>query len=161
MLPDWCNGGCAVESCEMSNSQWDRIGGNLPGRQGWVGVTAKDNRNLVNGVLWVLRGGAQWKDLPTQFCNWKSVHKRFTRWGRSGIWQGIFQELLGGATAVIPPKANGKEPWEYDRELYRQRNLMERAFNKLNHWRRIATRYDRRSKYYLSARYPVTSVIRG
>ena len=51
----------------MSNSQWDRIEGFLPGRQVWAGVTAKDNRNFVNGVLRVLRSGAQWKDLPTQF----------------------------------------------------------------------------------------------
>ena len=78
----------------MSNTQWDRIEGFLPGRQGWVGVTAKDNRNFVNGVLWVLRSGAQWKDLPAQFGNWKSVHKRFTRWARSGIWRRIFQVLL-------------------------------------------------------------------
>ena len=54
-----------------------------------------------------------------------------------------------GAEAVIPPKSNRKNPWEYDRELYRERNLIERAFNKLKQWRRIATRYDRRSLYYL------------
>ena len=66
-----------------------------------------------------------------------------------------------GAEAVIPPKSNRREPWEYDRELYRQRNLIERSFNKLKHWRRIATRYDRRSSYFLSALYPVSSVIRG
>ena len=56
-----------------------------------------------------------------------------------------------GATAVIPPKANRKETWEYDRELYRQRNLIERAFNKLKHWRRIATRYDLRQLLSIGA----------
>ncbi len=56
-----------------------------------------------------------------------------------------------GATAVIPPTSNRKTQREYDRELYKQRNLIERAFNKLKHWRRIATRYDRRSMYYLAA----------
>ena len=66
-----------------------------------------------------------------------------------------------GAEAVIPPKANRREPWEYNRELYRQRNLIERAFNKLKHWRRIATRYDRRSLYFLSALHLVASVIWG
>ena len=66
-----------------------------------------------------------------------------------------------GAVAVIPPKSNLKNPWEYDRQLYRKRNVIERAFNKLKHWRRIATRYDRRSIYYLSALYLVSSVIWG
>ena len=66
-----------------------------------------------------------------------------------------------GARVVIPPKSNRKEPWEYDRELYRERNLIERAFNKLKHWRRIATRYDRRSLHFLSALYLVSAVIWG
>jgi transposase len=55
-----------------------------------------------------------------------------------------------GAEAVIPPIAIRKVRREYDRELYRLRNLIERAFNKLKAWRRIATRYDRRSLYFLS-----------
>ena len=79
---------------ELSTSQWQRMEGFLPGRPGYVGVTAKDNRSFVNGVLWVLRSGAQWKDLPQEYGNWKSVHKRFTRWARSGIWQRIFEVLL-------------------------------------------------------------------
>ena len=66
-----------------------------------------------------------------------------------------------GAEAVIPPKSNRRDPWEYNRELYRQRNLIELAFNKLKQWRRIATRYDRRSIYFLSALYLVSSVIWG
>ena len=79
---------------ELSTPQWQRIEGFLPGRPGQVGVTARDNRSFVNGVLWVLRSGAQWKDLPGEYGNWKSVHKRFTRWARSGLWQRIFQVLL-------------------------------------------------------------------
>jgi transposase len=63
-----------------------------------------------------------------------------------------------GAVAVIPPKSNRKAPREYDRELYKQRNLIERTFNKLKHWRRIATRYDRKSSYFLSALYLVSAV---
>jgi transposase len=56
-----------------------------------------------------------------------------------------------GAIAVIPPKSNRKAPREYDREMCKQRNLIERTFNKLKHWRRIATRYDRKSIYFLAA----------
>ena len=64
-----------------------------------------------------------------------------------------------GAEAVIPPKSNRKDPWEYDRQLYRNRNLIERAFNKLKQWRRLATRYDRKSLYFLSAWYLVAAII--
>ena len=56
-----------------------------------------------------------------------------------------------GAVAVIPPRSNRKTPREYDGELYKKRNLIERAFNKLKHWRRIATRYDRKSIYFMAS----------
>ena len=55
-----------------------------------------------------------------------------------------------GAKAAIPPRSNRKVQREYDRELYKQRNVIERTFNRLKSWRRIATRYDRRSIYYLA-----------
>ena len=46
-------------SYELSAAQWHRVESFLPGRPGWVGVMAKDNRTFLNGVLWVLRSGAQ------------------------------------------------------------------------------------------------------
>ena len=79
---------------ELSTTQWHKIKDFLPGRPGSVGVTAKDNRKFVNGVLWALRSGAYWKDLPDEYGKWKSVHKRYTRWARSGIWKRIFKALL-------------------------------------------------------------------
>ena len=77
---------------ELSTPQWRKIEGFLPGRQGTVGVTA--NRTFVNSVLWVLRSGAHWKHLPVEYGNWKSAHKRFTRWAKTGIWERIFRSLL-------------------------------------------------------------------
>ena len=68
--------------------------GFLPGRPDSVGVTAKDNRLFVDGVLWVLRSGAEWKDLPEEYGRWKTSHKRYTRWARAGIWKKVFQVLL-------------------------------------------------------------------
>src|ERR671914_733224 len=79
---------------ELSAAQWRKIEGFLPGRPSSVGVTAQDNRRFVNGVLWVLRSGAHWKDLPAECGNWKSVHKRFTRWAKAGVWERIFQVLM-------------------------------------------------------------------
>ncbi len=55
-----------------------------------------------------------------------------------------------GAIPVIPPRSSRKNPREYDKELYKERNLIERAFNRLKQWRRVATRYDRRSLYFLA-----------
>ena len=55
-----------------------------------------------------------------------------------------------GATAVIPSHPRRKQPYDYDRNIYRLRNRIERCFNKLKHFRRIATRYDRRAVHFLA-----------
>jgi transposase len=56
-----------------------------------------------------------------------------------------------GRTAVIPPKANRKEPRPYDRDLYKARHLIENFFAKLKQFRAIATRYDKRATHFLAA----------
>ena len=55
-----------------------------------------------------------------------------------------------GAEAVIPPRSNRLTPRNFDRHLYRARNLVERFFARLKHFRRIATRYDKLAKSFLS-----------
>ena len=79
---------------ELSDAQWRRIEGLLPGRADTVGRTAADNRRFVNGVLWVLRSGARWHDLPERYGKYKSVHKRFGRWAASGVWDRVFSDLV-------------------------------------------------------------------
>jgi transposase len=79
---------------ELSEVQWEKIKDFLPGRVESVGRTALDNRVFVNGVLWVLRSGAHWHDLPERYGKYKSLHKRFSRWAASGVWEKVFQELL-------------------------------------------------------------------
>jgi transposase len=55
-----------------------------------------------------------------------------------------------GADVVIPPKSNRKNPRDLDKNLYKERNLIERMFNKIKHFRRVATRYDKTASAYLS-----------
>lgn len=54
-----------------------------------------------------------------------------------------------GVEAVIPAKVNRRNPTPHDRAKYKWRNLIERLFNKLKNWRRIATRYDKTKESYL------------
>jgi putative transposase len=86
-------GTMGIKRYELSEAQWRRIEAMLPGKASDPGRTARDNRLFINGVLWVLRSGARWSDLPERYGKYKTVHKRFTRWARAGIWEGIFALL--------------------------------------------------------------------
>lgn len=82
-----------VKRYELTDEQWSVIGPLVPGKVGDPGRSGADNRLFVNGVLWVLRSGAHWHDLPPRYGKYKSVHKRFTRWAASGVWERIFEVL--------------------------------------------------------------------
>ena len=78
----------------MSDAQWDRIKDLLPRKVGDPGRSGKDNRLFVNGVLWVLRSGAPWPDLPERYGKWKSsVHTRFSRWAKKRVSEHVFKLL--------------------------------------------------------------------
>lgn len=79
---------------ELNEKQWKAIEKMLPGKKGDRGRTAKDNRTFVNGVLWILRSGARWSDLPERYGKYKSVHQRFSRWSKAKVWEKIFKSLL-------------------------------------------------------------------
>ena len=78
---------------EITDDHWERIKEFLPGQMGHPGVTAKDNRLFINAILWIVRTGAQWRDLPERFGHWNSVWKRFDRWAKKGVWPRVFQEV--------------------------------------------------------------------
>ncbi len=77
----------------LSDAQWDRIKGLVPGKELDRGVTGRDNRLFVEAVLWVARTGAPWRDLPEEAGNWNSVWKRFWRWSKAGVWESLFKAL--------------------------------------------------------------------
>jgi transposase len=79
---------------ELTEEQFECIRDILPGQAGDPGRTAQDNHRFLNGVMWVLRSGAHWHDLPERYGNWKSAHKRFSRWAKNGVWEAVFTRLL-------------------------------------------------------------------
>jgi transposase len=81
----------------LRDEQYQRIEALLPGKKGDPGYTAADNRLFVEAVLWMMRTGSPWRDLPECFGRWNSVYQRFARWSRKGVWQKIFAHLAEDA----------------------------------------------------------------
>jgi len=231
----------------LTDTEWSAIHPILPNKS--RGVPRVDDRRVLNGIFWVLRSGAPWRDLPRCFGPYTTCYNRFIRWGQAGIWDGILNAVangrnadvqmldttivrvhqhgacgkrtarsdvgrsrgglttkihavvdgkglpirvalsagqehdsiaatdllaglsqncliladraydsdsirefvrLRGAWANIPPKRNRKAPICFSPRLYRDRNQVERFFNRIKHCRRIATRYEKLAANYLA-----------
>ena len=81
----------------IRDDQWERIKDSLPGRQGHVGMTARDNWLFVEAVLYRYRAGIVWRDLPERFGDFRVVHLRHSRWSRWGVWLRVFEMLARDA----------------------------------------------------------------
>jgi transposase len=227
---------------EISDHEWAAIKPMLPNKP--RGVPRLNDRRVLNGIFWVLRSGAPWRDLPETYGPRTTCYNRFVRWRQAGVWDQIINALAAGhdtavqmidtsvervhvadnhhqdmgrsrggltskihavvdtnglpvhlaltpgeahdnrlcsvllsgllpqtmlladrgydadwirelarqqgAWANIPPKRNRKDPICFSPYLYRARNLVERFFNKIKQYRRVATRYDKLSVNYLA-----------
>jgi transposase len=78
---------------ELRSEQWETIRELLPPETGREGRPSIDNRQIVNAIRWILRTGAPWRDLPEHYPKWKTVHSRFSRWTRQGVWARVLEEL--------------------------------------------------------------------
>ena len=79
----------------LKDEQWERIAPLLPGKAGDPGRTGSDNRLFLEAVLWMVRTGAPWRDLPEAFGSWNTVFRRFRRWAQAGVVERLFQSLSG------------------------------------------------------------------
>jgi transposase len=79
----------------ITDSSWEIIEPLLPGSIRDRGRTAKDNRLFVEAVLWKVRVGGPWRDLPSGFGEWNSVFRRFRRWAQRGVFQRLFEAVSG------------------------------------------------------------------
>ena len=78
---------------ELTDAQWSEIQDLLPGKEGDPGRTAADNRLFVDAVLYVLKTGIPWEDLPARYGKPNTVWKRFDRWCAAGVWERIARAL--------------------------------------------------------------------
>jgi len=83
-----------VRRHELTDSEWNRIKPLLGRRTG--PPSKRGDRDFINAVIWRVKTGVQWRDLPERFGNWKSVYNRFHRWAQTGRWESIFKELRLG-----------------------------------------------------------------
>ena len=78
----------------LTDARWARLSPLLPPQKPAVGRPAKDHRTVVGAILWVLRTGAPWRDLPAEAgVPWRTAASRFYRWTASGVWQKVLAEL--------------------------------------------------------------------
>ncbi len=85
---------------ELTNDQWERLQPLLPPQKPKTGRPAEDHRRILNGMLWILRTGAPWRDMPERYGPWGTVSSRFYRWRKAGIWDRILALVQAQADAA-------------------------------------------------------------
>lgn len=91
---------------ELTETAWVRIEPLLPaGRK--RGGQWRDHRQVINAILWKIRTGAPWRDLPERYGSWKTAHERLRRWTADGTWDRILDEV------VVKDDAVGKVEWVF------------------------------------------------
>ena len=90
----------AMQRGDLTDEQWKRLQPLLPPRKPKTGRPNNDHRRIINGILWIDRTGAPWRDLPERYGPWRTVASRFYRWQKAGIWQEILKALCQKADAA-------------------------------------------------------------
>lgn len=83
---------------EVTDEEWERL------KQYFrqpdevrLGRPRNDDRQMLNGILWIARSGASWRDLPERYGAWSSVYRRFKEWEEAGLFETILEELAEDA----------------------------------------------------------------
>ena len=92
---------------DLTDHEWQQLEPLLPPQKAKKkGNPYKDHRPVINGILWVLRTGAPWRDIPGRYGPWGTCSTRFRRWTQQGIWQKALQALQAEADQ------NGQLDWD-------------------------------------------------
>jgi transposase len=159
----------------LSDIVWQKIEALLPGKKSDRGVTARNNRLFLEAVLWRVRAGLPWRDLPAEFGHWNSVFTRFRRWARAKVFDRIFKDAAldrGDVSAKLradlaaqectvhtPPKQGMLNPPPWDKAIYAQRHAVENTFSRLKDGARIALRRDKTRRGWMGFAYLAAAII--
>ena len=89
---------------DLSEAEWRLLKDLLPAERGRKSRPAHDNRTIVNGILWRLRTGAPWRDVPEKYGKWMTVYQRFRRWSEAGIWEAVASDAGPGDGGQLAPQ---------------------------------------------------------
>lgn len=79
---------------ELTDQEWEQIADLFPKENtGRPGRPSKENRTMLNAMIWLARSGAPWRDLPERYGSWETVYSRFRKWIDDGILDNIFRIL--------------------------------------------------------------------
>lgn len=82
-----------VNRGELTNEKWEKIEPLLPPQKPKTGRPGHEHRTMLNGIFWILRTGAPWRDLPERYEKWTTVYSRFQRWRKKEEWKKVLSEL--------------------------------------------------------------------
>jgi transposase len=91
---------------ELTDTAWARIEPLLPVATG-RGGRWRDHRQVINAILWRLRTGAPWRDVPAKYGPWKTAHERLRLWTADGTWDKILDHVQ------VKDDAVGKVEWVF------------------------------------------------
>ena len=89
-----------VRRGEITDRAWEQIKPLLPPEGGKRGGQWRDHRTVINGILWKLRTGSPWRDLPERYGPWQTCFDRFNRWRRDGTWDRLLAHAQTKSDAV-------------------------------------------------------------
>ena len=81
-----------MNRCDLTDFEWSVIEPLLPNKP--RGVPRVDDRRVLNGIMWVLRSGAPWRDLPERYGPYTTCYNRFNRWRKKGIWDQLMEAIV-------------------------------------------------------------------
>jgi len=78
---------------QLTDEQWELVKEFVPQKESAMGRPPADSREMLDGIMWILRTGAPWRDLPARFGPWQTVYDYFSKWRKSGVFDRILDAL--------------------------------------------------------------------